>query len=426
MDHSGSQSNEGSPSENRYQNEDSAPRLFPKFMQLPPELRHLVWELYCPELSVKARVLQFMLADSILTTHSALAYQTKTLRAMQSTHHESRTIALRRYPNKLNFELGPYDTACIWFRKETDVVALLDDVPHLDLFYWPGFADEIENFAIRPVQDIDDTLNTYSGNLLEEVAGLRNAMPNLKRLFSQWPAEFKPRRYKDWCVSDNINKYLRETYKPENGLTYNTHSLFCWPDLDAHPIYTRSSVHRLCSDETMERMGVEVWPLVDFQWRKGLNMYDTMKRVHFNPELADELEPFYADAYDESDLEEDNLPDDDDDDDGTDAVDDGTDAVDDGTDAVDDGTGAVDDGTDAVDDGTDVVDDGTDAVNDGTDVVDDGADAVDDGTDAVNDGNEERNNDESTGLDGSLEEEQLPGEEERAASLKSDLKSEDT
>ncbi|KAG6285955.1 hypothetical protein E4U46_005335 [Claviceps purpurea] len=324
LNHSGSESSEGSPSEKGYQNEDSAPRPFPQFMQLPPELRHRVWELYCPELSVKARVLQFMFSDSRITAHPTLAYQTKTLRAMQSTHRESRSIALRRFPNKVGIDLGPYDTAYIRFQKETDVVALLDDEPHLDFYCSPEFGNEIENFAIRPVQDIDDTLNNYTEDLLEEVAGLRHGMPNLKRLFSQWPAEFKPRRFKDWCVSDNVHRYLLETYKPGNGLTYNTHSLFCWPDLDAHPIFTRSSVHRLCSDETMERMGVEVWPLVDFQWRKGLNMYDTMKRVHFNPELADELEPFYADAYDESDLEDDNLLDDD-----TDSVDDGNEEMDD-------------------------------------------------------------------------------------------------
>ncbi|KAG6214367.1 hypothetical protein E4U26_000378, partial [Claviceps purpurea] len=86
-------------------NGDTAPGAFPQFMRFPPELRYQIWHSYCPDLSVKARVLPFKAFPSSTTMegrtdysppaedYQALAEQTKSLRAVLSTHHESRSIA---------------------------------------------------------------------------------------------------------------------------------------------------------------------------------------------------------------------------------------------------------------------------------------------------------------------------------------------
>ncbi|KAG5959967.1 hypothetical protein E4U56_004693 [Claviceps arundinis] len=106
---------------------------FPRFMQLPPELRHQILHFYCPDLSVKARVLEFTFQESeppsdgsddydpdFLTTGFTLASQTKSLRAMLSTHHESRSIAVRTYSDELALDMGSR-RAIFRFRKESDV-----------------------------------------------------------------------------------------------------------------------------------------------------------------------------------------------------------------------------------------------------------------------------------------------------------------
>ncbi|KAG6044173.1 hypothetical protein E4U39_003627 [Claviceps sp. Clav50 group G5] len=121
IDDEAEESGEKSSSGQDFRNGDSVPRpTFHQFMQLPPELRHQIWHLYCPDLGAKACVLQFMFFRYNVTPHPTLEYQTKTLRVMMSTHQESRTIALRKYPDKMGIETAS-GNAIIRFRKETDV-----------------------------------------------------------------------------------------------------------------------------------------------------------------------------------------------------------------------------------------------------------------------------------------------------------------
>ncbi|KAG6227634.1 hypothetical protein E4U26_001586 [Claviceps purpurea] len=348
IDDEAGQSGEESSSGSDFRNRDSVPRpTFHQFMQLPPELRHQIWHLYCPDLSAKARVLQFMFWDWVVTPHPTLKELTKTLRVMLSTHHESRTIALRKYPDKLGIEKGS-GNAIIRFRKETDVVTLLDWRQHRD-FFFSGFTDEIENFAILPMQNIDETMRDYNEDLVEIVIGLKQWFPNLKRLFSLWSPQYHLSSYnKDWCVTDNVYSYLSLTQGLEYGLPVDVYTLFCWPDLDAHPTFTRSSVPRLCSAETIKKMGVEVWPIAYFQQMEGLILWASMRVLYLKPELAAGSTRFHDDG-EGSDMEYSNM--------------------------------------------------------------------LDYGTISDDHGSEEMDDDEVIELDGSLMEEQLSGEEERAASL---------
>ncbi|KAG5975664.1 hypothetical protein E4U56_003328 [Claviceps arundinis] len=343
------QSGEESSNGQDFRNRDSAPRpTFHQFMQLPPELRLQIWHLYCPDLDAKARVLQFMFFRCNVTPHPTLQYQTKTLRVMLSTHHESRTIALRKYPNKLVIETDS-GNAIIRFRRETDVVTLLDWRPHLE-YLFPDFTDEIENFAIGPMQNVDETMRMYTEDLVGTVLGLKDSVPNLKRLFSQWwpEGQVSLASYKYWCVTDNVYTYMSLTDGPENGLSFDVYTLFCWPDLDAHPTFTRSSVPRLCSDEAMAKMGVEFWPIVGFHQMEGLVLWASMRLLYLKPELATRSAHLHDDG-EGSDMEY--------------------------------------------------------------------SDMLDYGTDLVDGGSEEMDDDEVNELDGSLMEEQLSEEEERAASL---------
>ncbi|KAG6282671.1 hypothetical protein E4U48_003506 [Claviceps purpurea] len=126
-------------------------------MQLPPELRRHIWYFYCPDLSAKARALEFTLKESdapttpsdhfSLKTDPTLASQTRSLRAMLSTHRESRSIAVRIFPDELALDMDS-TRAIVRFRKESDVVFLMAFT--LDVNYVP-FATQVQNLAVGHV-----------------------------------------------------------------------------------------------------------------------------------------------------------------------------------------------------------------------------------------------------------------------------------
>ncbi|KAG6184408.1 hypothetical protein E4U27_000983 [Claviceps purpurea] len=253
-------------------NGDTAPGAFPQFMQLPPELRHQVWHFYCPDLSVKARVLPFKAFPSSTTMegqtdysppaedYQALAEQTKSLRAVLSTHRESRSIAVRKYPDEL--VMGSASGAgVVRFQKETDVILVKELLTNVN-YSVPGFGKQIENLAVDIVWD--DQHRLYGDDLLLEVLPtLEGLFPNLRKLFSYSPASrWLP--HKDWRTCQYTDWHMVNTYcGREPGLGAHTTTLFCWPDLDTYPNLNRSLVPRMRSLETMDDVGV--WPIVDLE-----------------------------------------------------------------------------------------------------------------------------------------------------------------
>ncbi|KAG6138270.1 hypothetical protein E4U38_000548 [Claviceps purpurea] len=258
----------------RSRNGDTAPGTFPQFMQLPPELRRQIWHFYCSDLSVKARVLPFPDMSSLivslmdynktysLTDNGALAEQTKNLRAVLSTHRESRTIALRKYPDELLIETASR-ASIIRFRKDTDVIFVSILATEKD-YSFLDFESEIENLAVGVVDDYSEERYFQDDRLLQVVPGIKALFPNLKRLFSRRPAPARHEDMEKWCVTEHVHSYTIESH-------YKT-TLFYWPDLDAHADFVRSSVPQLCSLEEMEEAGVELWPMVEFESWKPMRM----------------------------------------------------------------------------------------------------------------------------------------------------------
>ncbi|KAG6314362.1 hypothetical protein E4U22_005529 [Claviceps purpurea] len=267
------------------ENEDSVPPAFPQFVRLPPELRHQIWCFYCPDLSAKSRVLTFKLGPRStmlgrpdqysVTNHSTLAYQTKTLRAMLATHRESRSIAVRKYPDELvmdvvgklpdelTMDVGS-GKAIVRFRKKTDVISLMDFETDR-AYFLPDFSNQIENLAVKPMRDVTTQDFVWNNDaVVEAVPAIKAMFPNLKRLLSHCPAVFGPRIIMEWCVTDQVHASVMEMDQPRNRLGEDTKTLFCWPDPDAHPSYTLSTAPRLCSLEKMVELGVEIWPIVEY------------------------------------------------------------------------------------------------------------------------------------------------------------------
>ncbi|KAG5975680.1 hypothetical protein E4U56_003345 [Claviceps arundinis] len=256
-----------------------ASAAFPQFMRFPPELRNQIWHFYCPDLSVKARVLPFLgnptskVVDyntvRAITDNEILAEQTERLRAVLSTHRESRSIAVRKYPDELLMETAA-GASIIRFRKETDVI-FLSVVRTGEDYSISEFGIEIENLAV-------DFLTDYSGEryhgrfygdrqLLQVVTEIKSLFPNLKRLFSsRLPMAPKHKDMDEWCVTEHVHSYMVESHQRHQTTT------FYWPDLDSHADFARSSVPKLCSLEEMHEAGVEFWPMVEF---KTWNLIDS-------------------------------------------------------------------------------------------------------------------------------------------------------
>ncbi|KAG5931834.1 hypothetical protein E4U60_005742 [Claviceps pazoutovae] len=304
IDDEAEESGEESSSRHDSRNGDAAPRpAFPQFMQLPPELRHQIWHLYCPDLSAKARVLQFSVGPSSailqrpdhysVKDHFSLADQTESLRVLLSMNSESRSIALRKYPDELVMDAGS-GNAIVRFRKETDVVILTDWKSHTNYFL-PGFADKVESVSINPTESyrealgIDDEFNFYDGTILKVVPAMKSLFPNLKRLYTLWSGLFQSTNLmEEWCGTDFVHTYMVETHERESGLGEDTKSLFCWPDLDRHADFT-NHILRLCSPDKIKDTGLEVWPLVEFESQSGIKMYEKMRRLYLNPHLWPDL-----------------------------------------------------------------------------------------------------------------------------------------
>ncbi|KID84551.1 hypothetical protein MGU_08215 [Metarhizium guizhouense ARSEF 977] len=279
---------------------------FPQFMRLPVELRRRVWEVFCPDMVATTRVLCFTLSpssaimrrphDYSVKDHWSLADQTEELRAMLATHRESRTMALKRFPDKLRMDAGSGD-AVVWFNRERDVVYMYG-FETCRTYHLPGFAEEVHQAVIS--QDV-----VYN----HRVTRARATFPNLKRLYICMQHSILRRRQKRWCGTDYVHRYVVQTYQKEIGLGEDTEVLYCWPDVDRHPDFARYSIsniykHDLEVAETIKEAkdaGTEVLPMVVFEYESGIARWEELRAMKDIPVLDDGSE----DDSDETDTDED-------------------------------------------------------------------------------------------------------------------------
>ncbi|KAG5978492.1 hypothetical protein E4U55_006153 [Claviceps digitariae] len=311
---SGEESDEESDEESSYESEtldaDSATDFeFPQFMQLPPELRLRIWHLHCPDLSARARVLQFTLSPSSaimgkpdhysVKDHLSLSDQTQSLRAMLSTHRESRSIALRKYPDELSMDAGS-GNAIVRCRKETDVISLKDLTPHKEHFL-PEFAENVQILAIEPLATLHQWWITLTHTAEDTISLIKSIFPNLKRVLIyvqtiNLQTTYPQRMNLRWCAAEYVHAYMVETCEKSPGVGEDTQSLFCWPDVDRYRDFADRAVPRLCPPDLEEKWGVEFRPIAEFEMREGLERYDRLRQSKLIPCLGDRYN--YGDSED--------------------------------------------------------------------------------------------------------------------------------
>jgi hypothetical protein len=191
---------------------------FPQFSRFPMEIRALIWEAFCPDLTTKGRVYQFGAAKppyrpdvNPVLQGEDLEEQTRSARAVLAAHRESRQLALKSFPDTLLF--GKH--AVLRFNAKWDVIYIITQFGEVFGTKLPAsFCERIQHFAFSPSIT---SFNHLSPAFWEPFG-------NLKVVYYQSRAThiLEPRTVR-WCVSGLARQYE----------SCSNH--FCWPDLESHP-----------------------------------------------------------------------------------------------------------------------------------------------------------------------------------------------
>ncbi|KAK1469751.1 hypothetical protein CMEL01_01518 [Colletotrichum melonis] len=272
-----------------------APRVFfPEFRRLPIELRHRIWQYFCPDLDPSPRVFSFQVLPNprqdTIWESTTLENQIAAVDAMLRVHHESRDIALKAFPDTLAIREG---RRIVRFNKERDVIHL-NGVKRV----WDhnlkvlGFSENIMNMAMD------------GSNLDANELRLLLAFPNLKNLFDfQWHNDRRiPHRLR-WCASDLIHNYEIQQLRRNVDIGEDLHFVYCWPDLtqpqnrefalkknlskdeiwidlftELFDMVEEGSLH-LKSGEAERLEGVSYWPMQCFGW-DAADRFDAFRAKH--------------------------------------------------------------------------------------------------------------------------------------------------
>ncbi|CAF3479324.1 unnamed protein product [Fusarium graminearum] len=320
-DGSDSESSDDDDDENEYlshfrsaSNDD----YFPQFCRLPIELRHRIWELFCPELCARYRVLDFIISwgtarhpesDSafVWTVREGLALedQTKNLRTVFAVHQESRAFATNAFPNTLAMDSGAGD-AIVPFNQKSDVVLVngLSCPSGRHIFHLPDFASEVKNLALGGPAILDNLGDSNIPTILKEFTQLESFYVNVSSTDCQ-------KSSLQWCTSDLVNHYRTETYERQPGLGEDLQFLWCWPDLERHPDFAKYQINRDTWDNlpdrlgrSLEKRGIKAWPMVAFEFERGLRRFELLQTL--GPDFGDDSD---SDEEEDDDDDDDNGPD---------------------------------------------------------------------------------------------------------------------
>lgn len=303
---------EGSDEESSEESEDDEQSVpdepdfeFPQFLKLPFELRRRIWELFCPELRLKPRVLDFDVAPTskrldpqgrqawTVRDGRTLEDLTAATRKVLAVHKESRQMVLSVMTDELALDAGSGD-AIVRFNPDTDVVSVLGgfhvhEAGANDVFHLPGFAEKVKHVAIISLRRHHERLDQVVVNMLE-------AFTNLETVYVVIPSSvFRGSSLINWCASELVNHFFVETFEKSAYLGEDTQSLYCWPDLHNHKDFANVHIQRpefgnfpdaLC--EHLTRRDLRPWPLIVWEQESQLLKYERLKQL--GPDVGNESE----------------------------------------------------------------------------------------------------------------------------------------
>ncbi|KAF4121439.1 hypothetical protein GMORB2_1846 [Geosmithia morbida] len=228
---------------------DLAPlESFTLFTELPPELRRQIWEIFCPTLAQKGRVIPVtFLVDPIedrvtVGDFISLSQVTEPCRTLASVNRESREIVLEKFPDTLPLHMGTGD-AVVRFNAASDIVVvhnkgwLYQLPPHISEDYFPVLS-VIQNLAITYSQLLAEDWDRLDQRFGEIVASFVHAPhSSVQNVFISLPGETESINRR-WAVSPLACQHRVRTVEIEPGLGEDYDWIYCWPDLQNHPTFS--------------------------------------------------------------------------------------------------------------------------------------------------------------------------------------------
>lgn len=252
-------------------------RTLHDFPKLPPELRRRVWELFCPDLDAKHRVLNFNVESQQRSKKCAirdgmeLAEKTLPLRRTASVCQDSRELVHRLYPDtlRINANFGDLPHGEILFSKQRDMPVLkFIDGPMPPAFWEDGFFEKLSSVAFA--------VNRHAMASLTGVPEFLAKLPNLQNIYLCRTYDIESRRLPDvsWCGSPLVNlaRVITTEEDEDCGELYYNRSLYCWPDrstlsLDPFAQGMTNLKRHLDPDLVLsvEETGVKLVPMILFE-----------------------------------------------------------------------------------------------------------------------------------------------------------------
>ena len=211
---------------------------FPLFLQLPFELRCLIWGLYCPDIHRKSRILTFtVMRDRVPSTTwyvvdgSHLVAQTLHQRRLQSIHSETRSLALGVFPDRLDIDSC---SGIVRFNKSRDIIYMTGEHTR---FSGPeiiraDFAAQVENLAVVMAHTMDT----------EPFATCVNFYKNLKSVYFGQHILYCQKDQLAWCTSDFNHHYEIDLFKDQEDSEMNGSVTIKWiyPNIRDHKSWADS------------------------------------------------------------------------------------------------------------------------------------------------------------------------------------------
>ncbi|KAH9905970.1 hypothetical protein F4778DRAFT_688270 [Xylariomycetidae sp. FL2044] len=256
--------------------DETEPYFFPQFCRLPIELREHIWAFFDPHLKSKGRVFRGQILEPMgLWGGIGLDEQIEPVLAMLATHHESRDLALRHYPDALPLKNGPQ---FIPFNSDLDVI-LLSRIMHplRDLVASSDRLAEIlgptKHLAIDPI------------HAAHEPAFLQTLLPqfrrgNLQTLYFSAGAEDFNAYSLQYFASPHANRFYLETAEEDAGTGLPLApfvELFCWPNLRDHGDFAATHVQPI-KDKEFENV-LTIWPMRHFYGEAQLRRFRRIATV---------------------------------------------------------------------------------------------------------------------------------------------------
>ncbi|KAI2782784.1 hypothetical protein F4815DRAFT_460706 [Daldinia loculata] len=246
--------------------------FFPQFKSLPPELRARIWEFFDPDLRTKARVFHMIIRTNPIEfwRSATLIEQTAPARAMLATHHESRALALKSYPDTLDLHRG---SGVIRYNSERDVILL-----SISSILGPN---DIEEF-FSSLGNIKYLAFNYLRAANEEILYSRLAThPTLKEIFYCYDCYEYSSRDLMWCISDSVQRFYTQQTEYDAVLgPQPLRSMFCWPDLENH----REFAEEHAQTTVGHSKPLKIWSMIEFGYDEGVLRYERLEASGERPE----------------------------------------------------------------------------------------------------------------------------------------------